>query len=78
MVQGNEAIKNATSILDYVFRELAVSYLTRHDLAHVDPNDIGSRRGWAPALTKARNRLFDADSIVVSGEGARPMPAASR
>jgi ribonucleoside-diphosphate reductase alpha chain len=35
MVQGNDAIKNATSILDYIFRELAVSYLQRHDLAHV-------------------------------------------
>jgi ribonucleoside-diphosphate reductase alpha chain len=35
MVQGNDAIKNATSILDYIFRELAVSYLARHDLAHV-------------------------------------------
>jgi ribonucleoside-diphosphate reductase alpha chain len=42
MVQGNEAIKNATSILDYVFRELAVSYLSRHDLAHVRPEDIGA------------------------------------
>ncbi|MDQ0316250.1 vitamin B12-dependent ribonucleotide reductase [Amorphus orientalis] len=42
MVQGNEAIKNATSILDYVFRELAVSYLSRHDLAHVQPDDGGS------------------------------------
>ncbi|TBW32345.1 vitamin B12-dependent ribonucleotide reductase [Siculibacillus lacustris] len=41
MVLGNEAIKNATSILDYVFRELAVSYLGRHDLAHVKPEDIG-------------------------------------
>ncbi|WP_102958600.1 vitamin B12-dependent ribonucleotide reductase [Mangrovicella endophytica] len=40
IVQGNEAIKNATSILDYVFRELAVSYLGRHDLAHVQPEDI--------------------------------------
>jgi len=37
MVQGNEAIKSATSILDYVFRELAVSYLDRTDLAHVAP-----------------------------------------
>ncbi|MEO1194987.1 MAG: vitamin B12-dependent ribonucleotide reductase [Pseudomonadota bacterium] len=37
MVQGNETIKNATSILDYVFRELAVSYLDRTDLAHVVP-----------------------------------------
>ena len=41
-VQGNEAIKNATSILDYIFRELAVSYLSRNDLAHVDPSEIGA------------------------------------
>ncbi len=40
-VQGNESIKNATSILDYVFRELAISYLGRNDLAHVDPSEIG-------------------------------------
>ena len=40
-VQGNDAIKNATSILDYVFRELAISYLGRNDLAHVDTSDIG-------------------------------------
>ncbi|MRX51570.1 vitamin B12-dependent ribonucleotide reductase [Paracoccus sp. S-4012] len=38
MVQGNDSIKNATSILDYIFRELAVSYLDRTDLAHVKPN----------------------------------------
>ena len=37
LVKGNDAIKNATSILDYVFRELAVSYLGRNDLAHVPP-----------------------------------------
>ena len=41
MVQGNETIKNATSILDYIFRELAVSYLGRYDLAHVTPNESG-------------------------------------
>jgi ribonucleoside-diphosphate reductase alpha chain len=40
-VQGNDSIKFATSILDYVFRELAVSYLERFDLAHVDPNEGG-------------------------------------
>jgi ribonucleoside-diphosphate reductase alpha chain len=38
-VQGNDSIKYATSILDYVFRELAVSYLERFDLAHVDPTE---------------------------------------
>ena len=41
MVEGNETIKNATSIIDYVFRELAVSYLGRHDLAHVEPAEFG-------------------------------------
>lgn len=38
-VQGNDSIKFATSILDYVFRELAVSYMERFDLAHVDPSE---------------------------------------
>ncbi|WP_240233476.1 vitamin B12-dependent ribonucleotide reductase [Devosia lacusdianchii] len=38
MVMGNDRIKSATSILDYVFRELAVSYLDRDDLAHVNPD----------------------------------------
>src|SRR6056297_2826638 len=46
MVQGNDSIQNATWILDYIFRELAVSYLDRTDLAHVKPegasfDDIG-------------------------------------
>jgi ribonucleoside-diphosphate reductase alpha chain len=40
-VQGNDSIKYATSIIDYVFRELAVSYMSRFDLAHVDPNESG-------------------------------------
>ena len=69
MVQGNEAIKNATSILDYVFRELAVSYLSRHDLAHVEPSDIGFDRmgkgdgeGKAPAPVKA-NRVLSSGFV---------------
>ncbi len=37
LVQGNDNIMNATSVLDYIFRELAVSYLDRTDLAHVKP-----------------------------------------
>ena len=44
MVLGNNSIKNATSVLDYIFRELAVSYLGRNDLAHVVPShdeDLG-------------------------------------
>ncbi len=42
LVQGNDTIKNATSILDYIFRELAVSYLGRTDLAHVDVSEIAN------------------------------------
>ncbi len=41
-VQGNDSIKNATSILDYVFRELAISYLGRYELAHIDPSEVGN------------------------------------
>jgi ribonucleoside-diphosphate reductase alpha chain len=40
MVEGNDAIKMATSVIDYVFRELAVSYLGRADLAHAEPADM--------------------------------------
>ena len=40
LVEGNQTIKMATSVLDYIFRELAVSYLGRNDLAHVQPNDL--------------------------------------
>ena len=40
MVEGNEAIKMATSVLDYLFREVAISYLGRDDLAHVQPEDM--------------------------------------
>ena len=40
IVEGNDAIKMATSLLDYVFRELAISYLGRNDLAHVQPADL--------------------------------------
>ncbi len=40
IVEGNDTIKMATSILDYIFRELAISYLGRSDLAHVEPADL--------------------------------------
>ncbi len=40
VVQGNPYIKMSTSLIDYIFRELAITYLGRHDLAHVLPDDI--------------------------------------
>ncbi len=40
MVQGSPHIKMTTSIIDYIFRELAITYLSRHDLAQVLPEDL--------------------------------------
>jgi ribonucleoside-diphosphate reductase alpha chain len=40
IVEGNDTIKMSTSIIDYIFRELAISYLGRGDLAHVEPADL--------------------------------------
>jgi ribonucleoside-diphosphate reductase alpha chain len=41
-VTGNDSIRSATSILDYIFRELAVSYLDRGDLANADPSEFNA------------------------------------
>ncbi|HWU48254.1 MAG TPA: ribonucleoside-diphosphate reductase [Asticcacaulis sp.] len=53
-VTGNDRVKSATSILDYIFRELAISYLDRDDLANADPealNADGLGHGDRPAET---------------------------
>ena len=39
-VQGNNRIKMVTSIIDYIFRELAITYLDRNELAHVSEEDL--------------------------------------
>ena len=80
-VQGNDTIKYATSILDYVFRELAVSYLERFDLAHVDPSEgsfdalgKGEEEGRATPATqyvsKGLTRSRTDKLQVVSGGGS--------
>lgn len=38
VVQGHERIKTTTSVLDFIFRSLAIDYLGRNDLAHVPPS----------------------------------------
>ncbi|GBF49082.1 ribonucleotide-diphosphate reductase subunit alpha [Leptospira ryugenii] len=40
MVSGNPHIKMSTSVIDYIFRELAITYLGRYDLAQVSPDDL--------------------------------------
>ena len=66
-VQGNDSIKYATSILDYVFRELAVSYLTRFDLAHVDPTETNFDalgKGVEEGRTVAELRVEGPDALA--------------
>jgi len=45
-IKGNDRILNASSILDYIFRELAISYLGREDLAHT------------PSISKASEQQY--------------------
>ncbi|MEA2887308.1 MAG: ribonucleoside-diphosphate reductase alpha chain, partial [Bradyrhizobium sp.] len=85
-VQGNDSIKYATSILDYVFRELAVSYMGRFDLAHVDPNESnfdalgkGVEEGKQPDpshstkyVSKGLTRSRTDNLVVVRGSSPSP------
>ena len=50
IVTGNDKIKMSTSVIDYIFRELAVTYLGRNDLAHVDPE--ASKSKVSPGIVK--------------------------
>ncbi len=86
LVQGNDAIKNATSIIDYVFRELAISYLGRNDLAHIDPSEIGHDvigKGEAQSRAPENSRFVSkgfvrnkADKLMlVQGAGGAPATA---
>ena len=46
-VYGNDRVLSATSILDYIFRELAVSYLGKEELAHTPSiNNSGTEKGF--------------------------------
>ncbi|MEM0977778.1 MAG: vitamin B12-dependent ribonucleotide reductase [Pseudomonadota bacterium] len=64
IVQGNDSIKNATSILDYIFRELAVSYLDRTDLAHVEPTGVSFDEIGRGAEEGASNIQQPADARI--------------
>ena len=78
IVTGNDAIKMSTSILDYTFRELAISYLDRHDLGHVGKEDLeASTTGLGEAQCELVNRVTSRGFIrkqgliVYSNEGTQ-------
>jgi ribonucleoside-diphosphate reductase alpha chain len=61
MVKGNDAIKMSTSVIDYVFRELAITYLGRTDLSHVAEDDLrgdslGTKAGQGPVASRGLPR----------------------
>jgi ribonucleoside-diphosphate reductase alpha chain len=74
IVEGNDAIKMATSILDYIFRELAISYLDRNDLAHVEPADLMPDTIGKGVVAESSNlREIDDDAATASADVAAMM-----
>jgi ribonucleoside-diphosphate reductase alpha chain len=76
-VSGNDSIRSATSILDYIFRELAVSYLDRDDLANADPDEFnadGLGRGMADGAPVEAEAPLPASKFISKGfsRGAAP------
>jgi ribonucleoside-diphosphate reductase alpha chain len=78
LVEGNDSVKMATSVLDYIFRELAISYLSREDLAHAAPHDVrpdSMGRGAEesalpanpPAVAAAQNVMEQMERVVSRG-----------
>ena len=71
IVTGNDRIQMATSIIDYVFRELAVSYLGRDEVAHLGPVDLSSTSTAEDAGRDAlEGALADAAALPAPDPGA--------
>lgn len=63
IVSGNERIKMTTSVIDYIFRELAVTYLGRNDLSHVDAAEIKTKLS-AGIVKKLSEPEFESEEII--------------
>jgi ribonucleoside-diphosphate reductase alpha chain len=67
MVQGHDYIKMSTSVLDFVFRDLAISYLGRRELGQVKPEDLETTATQSKlSLASAPSRAFDAGRMAVA------------
>ena len=66
IVRGNDHIKMATSVIDYVFRELAVTYLGRHDLAQVESEDIRADSITHPKKHKRKQNKAKEEPLLSS------------
>ena len=57
-VHGNDRILSASSILDYIFRELAISYQNREDLAHTPSIGISDTTNLDEGNSESQNQLL--------------------
>ena len=77
MVQGSEHVKMSTSPLDYIFRELAVRYDGRKDLAHVAPVQIIDKEvePYIPEIDGLPQPLGDGDVVSIEPQKEYVPPA---
>jgi ribonucleoside-diphosphate reductase alpha chain len=59
MVQGHDYIKMSTSVIDYIFRDLAISYLKRTDLGQVKPEDLLATGTQEKSIEKSAEKSID-------------------
>ena len=73
IVSGNRSIKMATSVLDYIFRELAINYLGRHDLSQVQEDDLrSSSLGSSPATPEFTEEVEQPNGTFAVSSGTTP------
>ncbi|MBO6847841.1 MAG: hypothetical protein JJ884_10020 [Maricaulis sp.] len=72
-VEGNDSIQHATSILDYLFRELGVSYLGRDDLAEISP-DKADPGGLGQGVEQEKLLQEDASRFISRGFSRGQVP----
>ncbi len=75
LVIGHDYIKRSTSMIDFMFRELAINYLDRYDLAHVAPEEIESPRERITSVAtveRSNNEEEDHHHVVRGYKGAPP------
>jgi ribonucleoside-diphosphate reductase alpha chain len=66
-VMGHDRLRMATSVIDYIFRELAISYLGRHDLAHVSEEDIRyDAVGTSRVAAEASDRSGGGEGLIAT------------
>ncbi len=82
VVTGHDRIQMATSIIDYIFRDLAVTYLGREDLAHLGPIDLspestaedGTSNGFSTPPAQAATPALEGAALAAAGDAATAPP----